>query len=461
MDYKEETIAAIATPIGIGGIGIIRISGHNAEDIARKIFRSKSQIKSFDSFRLYLGHIIDPESNLPIDEVLLSIMRAPFSYTREDVVEVNSHSGYTILSHILQIILRTGARLARPGEFTLRAFLNGRIDLTQAEAIIDLVNAKGDMSVRLATNQLVGGLKTKISEIRQVLIEILTEIECSIDFPDEESPKLTKLSLADRLNEKALKPIKQLIAAYTQRKIWHEGIAVVIAGRVNVGKSSILNRFLQEDRAIVTPIPGTTRDLLEYMVTIEGLPVKLVDTAGMRKVKGEVERKGVDLTNTQLGLADLTLLVIDRSRPLNKYDLHLLQKVDTTATIVVLNKIDLPAKLSDKKINTVFQRFPKVAVSALTGKEFNTLNEAIFNAVVSKKIDMFSAPIIPNLRHKTTLTNASMFLEKAFINLINGFPLEIVAEDLSWAKNAIDEITGNKTTEEILSNIFSKFCIGK
>lgn len=461
MDYKEETIAAIATPIGIGGIGIIRISGHTAEDIARKIFRSKSQIKSFDSFRLYLGHIIDPESNLPIDEVLLSIMRAPFSYTREDVVEVNSHSGYTILSHILQIILRTGARLARPGEFTLRAFLNGRIDLTQAEAIIDLVNAKGDMSVRLATNQLVGGLKTKISEIRQVLIEILTEIECSIDFPDEESPKLTKSHLADRLNEKVLKPIKQLIAAYTQRKIWHEGIAVVIAGRVNVGKSSILNRFLQEDRAIVTPIPGTTRDILEYMVTIEGLPVKLVDTAGMRKVKGEVERKGVDLTNTQLGLADLTLLVIDRSRPLNKYDLHLLQKVDTTATIVVLNKIDLPAKLSDKKINTVFQRFPKVAVSALTGKEFNTLNKAIFNTVVSKKIDMFSAPIIPNLRHKTTLTNASMFLEKAFINLINGFPLEIVAADLLWAKNALDEITGNKTTEEILSNIFSKFCIGK
>lgn len=461
MDYKEETIAAIATPIGIGGIGIIRISGHNAEDIARKIFRSKSQIKSFDSFRLYLGHIIDPESNLPIDEVLLSIMRAPFSYTREDVVEVNSHSGYAILSHMLQIILRTGARLARPGEFTLRAFLNGRIDLTQAEAIIDLVNAKGDMSVRLATNQLVGGLKTKISEIRQVLIEILTEIECSIDFPDEESPKLTKSHLADRLNEKVLKPIKQLIAAYTQRKIWHEGIAVVIAGRVNVGKSSILNRFLQEDRAIVTPIPGTTRDILEYMVTIEGLPVKLVDTAGMRKVKGEVERKGVDLTKTQLGLADLTLLVIDRSRPLNKYDLHLLQKVDTTATIVVLNKIDLPAKLSDKKINTVFQRFPKVAVSALTGKEFNTLNKAIFNTVVSKKIDMFSTPIIPNLRHKTTLTNASMFLEKAFINLINGFPLEIVAEDLSWAKNAIDEITGNKTTEEILSNIFSKFCIGK
>ena len=461
MDYKEETIAAIATPIGVGGIGIIRISGYNAENIARKIFRSKRPIKSFDSFRLYLGHIIDPKSNLPVDEVLLSIMHAPFSYTREDVVEVNSHSGYTILSHILQIILQAGARLAEPGEFTLRAFLNGRIDLTQAEAIIDLINAKGDMSMRLSVRQLVGGFKTRINEIRQVLIEILTEIECSIDFPDEKSLTLTKSHIKDRMDKKVLKPIKELLKAYTQRKIWHEGIAVVIVGRVNVGKSSILNRFLEEEKAIVTPIPGTTRDILEYMISVEGLPLKLVDTAGMRKVKGKVEKKGVDLTKTQLGLADLTLLVIDRSRPLNQYDLKLLQKVDKTTTIVVINKIDLPAKLSEKKINSVAKRFLKVSVSALTGEGFKRLNKAIFNKVVNKSIDMHPAPIIPNLRHKTALTNASVFLKKASINLIGGFPLEIVAADLSWAKNAIDEITGNKTTEEILNNIFSRFCLGK
>jgi tRNA modification GTPase len=461
MDYKEETIAAIATPIGVGGIGIIRISGYNAENIARKIFRSKSPIKSFDSFRLYLGHIIDPKSNLPVDEVLLSVMHAPFSYTREDVVEINSHSGYTILSYMLQIILQAGARLAKPGEFTLRAFLNGRIDLTQAEAIIDLINAKSDISMRLATGQLIGGLKTRINEIRQVLIEILADIECLIDFPDEGSPEVTKSYTADRLNKKVIKPIKKLIVAYTQRKIWHEGTAVVIVGKVNVGKSSILNRFLQEDRAIVTPIPGTTRDILEYTVTIEGLPLKLVDTAGMRKVRGEVERKGINLTNTQLGLADLTLLVIDRSRPFNEYDLTLYRKVDKGATIVIINKIDLPRKLSDKKIDAVFQRLPKVAVSALTGEGFETLHKAIFNKVVDRNIDMYPAPIVPNIRHKTTLTNASMFLEKASKNLIGGFPLEIVAADLLWAKNALDETTGNKTTEEILDNIFSKFCIGK
>ena len=218
---------------------------------------------------------------------------------------------------------------------------------------------------------------------------------------------------------------------------------------------------MEEEKAIVTPIPGTTRDILEYMISVEGLPLKLVDTAGMRKVKGKVEKKGVDLTKTQLGLADLTLLVIDRSRPLNQYDLKLLQKVDKTTTIVVINKIDLPAKLSEKKINSVAKRFLKVSVSALTGEGFKRLNKAIFNKVVNKSIDMHSAPIIPNLRHKTALTNASVFLKKASINLIGGFPLEIVAADLSWAKNAIDEITGNKTTEEILNNIFSRFCLGK
>ena len=461
MDYQEETIAAIATPIGVGGIGIIRVSGNNAENIARKIFRSKKPIKSFDSFRLYLGHIIDPKSNLPIDEVLLSIMHAPFSYTREDVVEINSHSGYTILSSILQIVLQAGARLAKPGEFTLRAFLNGRIDLTQAEAIIDLINAKGDKSMQLAASQLAGGFWTRIKEIRQVIVEILTEIEASIDFPDEEALVITRSHITDRINNKILKPIKEFIAAYTQRKIWHDGVVVVIAGRVNVGKSSILNRLLQEERAIVTSIPGTTRDSLEYMVNIEGVALKLVDTAGMRKVKGKVEKKGVDITKTQLTLADLTLLIIDRNRPLNQYDLNLLKEVNKKTTIVVINKIDLPPKLNEKKINSIFKRLSKVNVSALTGEGFKKLNKAIVNKIIDKKTDISPTSIIPNLRHKTTLTKAVNLLENASTNLISGLPLEIIAADLSWAKDAIDEITGNKTNEEILNNIFNRFCLGK
>jgi len=461
MDYNKETIAAIATPIGVGGIGIIKISGCNAKNIARKIFRSKRPIKSFDSFRLCLGHIIDPKSNLPLDEVLLSIMHAPFSYTREDVVEINSHSGYAILSRILQIILQAGARLAKPGEFTLRAFLNGRIDLTQAEAIIDLINAKGDMSVQLAASQLAGGLGARIKEIRGAIVEILARIDASIDFPDEKSTAITRSYIADHIRKKILKPIKGFIAAYTQRKIWHEGLAVVIVGRVNVGKSSILNRLLQEERAIVTPIPGTTRDILESMVNIEGLPLRLIDTAGIRKVKGKVEKKGVDLTKTQLSLADLTLLVIDRSRPLNQHDLDLLREIDKKTTIGVINKIDLPARLSEKKINSTFKYLPRVNISALTGEGFKELNRAILDKVMDKKIDVPPTPIVPNLRHKMASTKAAAFLEKASANLVNGFPLEIVAADLSWAKDAIDEVTGNKTSEEILNNIFSRFCLGK
>ena len=461
MDYNEKTIAAIATPIGIGGIGIIKISGRNAKNIAQKIFRPKRPIESFDSFRLCLGHIIDPKSNLPVDEVLLSIMHAPLSYTREDVVEVNSHSGYTILSRILQIILQAGARLAKPGEFTLRAFLNGRIDLTQAEAIIDLINAKGDMSVQLAASQLAGGLGTRIKEIRQVIVETLARINASIDFPDEESTAITRSYIAAHINKKILKPIKEFIAAYAQRKIWHEGIAVVIVGRVNVGKSSILNRLLQEERAIVTPIPGTTRDILECTVNIEGLLLRLIDTAGIRKVRGKVEKKGVDLTKTQLSLADLILFVIDRSRPLNQHDLELLREIDKKTTIGVINKIDLPARLKEKKINSTLEYLPRVNISALTGEGFKELNKAIFTKVMDKKIDTSPAPIIPNLRHKMALTKAAEFIEDASRNLIDGFPLETVAADLSWAKDAVDEITGDKSNEEILSEIFSRFCIGK
>ena len=461
MDYKEETIAAIATPIGVGGIGIIRISGYTAENIARKVFQSKRPIKSFESFRLYLGHIIDPKSRLPVDEVLLSVMRAPLSYTREDVVEINSHSGYTILSTILQIILQAGARLARPGEFTLRAFLNGRIDLTQAEAIVDLINAKGDMSVTLAACQLAGGFKKRVARIRQGIIEILARIEVSIDFPDEEPTVIERSRLADQIHKDILKPIRELIGAFSQRKIWHEGVTVVIVGRVNVGKSSILNRLLQEERAIVTPIPGTTRDALECMVTIQGLPVKLVDTAGIRKVKGKIEKKGVDLTKAQLALSDITLLVIDRSRPLNQYDLNLIQAVDNKTAIAVINKIDLPVKLGEKKIHSIQKHLATVEVSALTGEGFKNLTQAIIERIMDKKVDLSPPPILPNLRHKMLLSKAGTFLRNASTNIRRNAPFELVAADLLWAKDAIDEITGNKTNEEILDTIFSNFCLGK
>ena len=461
MYYQKETIAAIATPIGLGGIGIIRISGDNAENIAHGIFKPKQPVKSFKSFRLYLGHIIDPDSHLPIDEVLLSIMRAPFSYTRENVVEINSHSGHLILFNILNLVLQSGARLAKPGEFTLRAFLNGRIDLTQAEAIIDLINAKGDMSVRLAANQLGGRFCREIKEVRDKIVEMLSQIEASIDFPDEESIITNRSQLSDSINKDVIGPLQEFISAHSQGKIWQEGSMVVITGRVNVGKSSILNRFLNEERAIVTPIPGTTRDVLEYMVNVNGLPLRFIDTAGMRKIKGKIEKKGVELAKIQISSADLILLVIDINRRLNQYDFNLLERVNRKNTIVVINKIDLPEKLSEKKINDLFKDFPKVYISALTGEGFQDLNKAIFDKIMGDKKDISPAAIIPNLRQKTLLEKAAGFLKNALENLANGFPLELVATDLLEAAHSIDEVTGDKTNEEVLDTIFSRFCVGK
>ena len=461
MDYKNETIAAIATPVGIGGIGIIKISGKLAAGIAQKVFRPKHPTKSFDNFRLYLGHIIDPNSGLPVDEVLISIMRGPLSYTREDVLEINSHSGYTILSKVLQIVLQSGARLAQPGEFTLRAFLNGRIDLTQAEAIVDLINAKSETSLHLAANQLSGGFLTRLDEIRTKLIEILVEIEASVDFPDEQHTRINRQHIAERIRAAILDPTGELISAYSQRRVWHEGITVVIAGRVNVGKSSIFNRLLQKEQALVTPIPGTTRDNLECGIAIKGIPIRLVDTAGIRKVRGVVEKKGVGLTKARLASADLILLVIDRSRALNQYDLDALRKADKKAVIVAVNKIDLPRKASEKKIETAFGSLPRVYISALTGEGFNELTNTIYTFIMSSTTVISSTSIIPNLRHTIALQQAGDHLERALRNIMDNLPLEIVATDLVWARNSIDEITGSKINEEVIDGIFKRFCLGK
>jgi tRNA modification GTPase len=461
MDYKNETIAAIATPVGVGGIGIIKISGKLAEGIAQRVFQPNRPIKSLDNFRLYLGHIIDPDAGVPIDEVLLSIMRGPLSYTREDVVEINSHSGYAVLSRILQIILQSGARLAQPGEFTLRAFLNGRIDLTQAEAVVDLINAKSEASLHLAAHQLAGSLLTRIEEIRRGLIEILVDIEACIDFPDEQPTRIDRQRMGDRIYAAILKPIKALISAYPQRKIWHEGLGLAIVGRVNVGKSSVFNRLIQKERALVTPIPGTTRDIVECGTSIKGIPVRLMDTAGMRKARGMVEKRGLSLTESCLASSDIILLVIDRSRPLNRYDLDPLTRATERNSIVVINKIDLPQKVSEKRLESAFKGLQRVHVSALTGEGFSNLTNAIHKFIMNKASVGPSAPIVPNLRQALALQQVSDYLEEAVRNVTNGLPLEIVASDLTWAKGSIDEITGQKINEEVIHGIFTKFCLGK
>lgn len=458
---NRDTIAAVATPVGQAGIGIVRMSGPLAQEIAKKVFRAKRPVASFQTHRLYLGHLIDPETDHPLDEVLVSFMKAPNTYTREDVVEINSHSGHLLLARILQIILHQGARLANPGEFTFRAFVNGRIDLTQAEAIVDLINAQSERGLQLASQQVKGKFRHDINELRQRTLEILAHVEVAIDFPDEEAYLLSREEAGHKIKNELLEPVKKMIDAHGQRKIWVEGVPTVIVGRVNAGKSSLLNRLLNEERAIVTPIPGTTRDVIESTLYIDGLPLRLMDTAGFRKVRGKLERIGMDLTEKKLLDADLILIIIDQSRPLNQDDLEVITKSEGKKALVVINKIDLPSKIDKTSLTRTLGDFPSVSISALTGEGIDRLRKAICDLVLAGEGDMGAAQIAPNLRHREALMEASLNFRGAASSARKGLPWEIVAMDLHAGVRALGEITGETTNDEVLDKIFSQFCLGK
>ena len=312
----EDTIASIATPIGAGGIGIIKISGPEAWAIGRRLFDQSAFLETIQSHHLYHGHIVDSKTEKTVDEVLVSFMRAPSTYTREDVVEINCHSGFAVLDRILGLVIRAGARLAEPGEFTRRAFLNGRIDLTQAEAVLDLINSKTRRSLDLASEHLRGGLQTIITELRGHLLDILAMLEAAIDFPDEDLEILAGEHLAVRFRQQVRDPISELLEHYEDGRILREGLAVIIAGKPNVGKSSLLNKLLRTNRALVTPVPGTTRDVIEESFSLRGIPLRLMDTAGLRQAEELVEKLGMEFTRERLAQADLVLFLLDRSTPL-------------------------------------------------------------------------------------------------------------------------------------------------
>ena len=461
MRSDDDTITAIATPVGPAGIGIIRISGPRSYDIAAKLFRPKKPAGEIQSHRLYLGHLHDPLSGHMIDEVLLSFMKAPHSYTREDVIEINSHSGYLLLSRILKLILDQGARLARPGEFTLRAFLNGRIDLTQAEAVIDLINSQSEKGLHLASRQIHGSFRKEIESLRQKAVEILAHAEVAIDFPEEDAGIISRDDAVTRIEEGLIKPVEALLKAHDRKRIWVDGINTVIVGRVNAGKSSLLNRLLNEQRAIVTPVPGTTRDIIESTITIEGIPLRLMDTAGFREVKDEVERIGVDLTEQKLAEADFLLVVIDRSRPLNRDDLNIFTQSQGKKGLIVINKIDLPDRLGMEAENERFSRFPIVRISALTGQGLDDLRRAVVECLLEGDIDMTTSHATANLRHRQALTDAARFFKSAGRSAGEDAPMEIVALELKSGLDALGEIIGETATEDILDSIFSRFCLGK
>jgi tRNA modification GTPase len=457
----DDTIAAIATPAGVGGIGIVKISGPGAWAIGSRLAPACGSLQEIESHRLYHGHIVDPETGRTVDEVLISFMRAPTTYTRQDVVEINCHSGLAVVHAILELVLRTGARPADPGEFTRRAFLNGRIDLTQAEAVLDLINSRTKRSLDLASEHLTGGLHRIISEARARLLEMQATVEASIDFPEHDLGPVRTDELASHLRKQVCDPIARLLASYEDGRILREGLAVTIAGKPNVGKSSLLNALLDSDRAIVTPIPGTTRDLIEESLSLRGIPLRLVDTAGLGRADNLVERLGMELTRTRLAAADLVLFVLDRSDSLTPEDWQIYEEINRKPRLLLLNKMDLDPHPDFASLRERFPEENPLEISALYGYGIEELKDAVFHLILGHRPATRNSMVAPNLRQKNVLEQTQRAAERALELLNSQGPAELVALEFREALGHLGEITGLTTSEDVLDQIFGKFCVGK
>lgn len=454
--YVRDTIAAISTPVGEGGVGIVRISGPASLQIARNIFRAKSN-GGLKSHRFSYGEVVQPESGDVVDESMAVYMKAPNSYTREDVVEIQCHGGTLVVSRILSLVIAQGARLAEPGEFTKRAFLNGRIDLVQAEAIMDVISSRTDASLTLAQHQREGLLSKRISVVKEGILYALAYVEALIDFPEDDVDVAVETDVLGRV-QPALAELEALIEGFDEGRVLRDGVSVVIAGKPNVGKSSLLNTLLKEKRAIVTSVPGTTRDLIEEVLNINGLPVKLLDTAGIRESEDQVEQEGVRLTLDRIPKADLVLFVLDGSGDFTDEDEAILKAIGSKTMIVVRNKSDLPAKAglpADLVADTV-------DISTVTGAGIPELRNAIAAAFThGKAIDSREFVAVSKARHRDALLKARESLQRFVINLEAGLNMELLPIDLRDALDAVGDVTGETTADDVLDRIFSSFCIGK
>jgi tRNA modification GTPase len=451
--YKEDTIAAIATPAGEGGVAIVRLSGPDAERISHEVFsRNAGKNGCLRSHTLHHGIIRNPHTDQVLDEVLLAIMRKPRSYTGEDVVEIHCHGGPFVARAILEVVLSRGARHADPGEFTKRAFFNGRMDLVQAEGVLDLIRARTTEGMRVALEQVRGGLSKWVGELREELIDILVQVEAAIDFPEEEIELLKRADLIAKIKALASK-IKVIIGTYDWGRLFREGARVCIVGRPNVGKSSLLNALLGEERVIVTPVPGTTRDVIEESISLAGLPVVLWDTAGVRESEDEIEKLGVERTLKHLEKADAALVVLDGSLELSEEDEMILASTKSKKHLIVINKYDLPQQLKLKAgIRTI-------RVSARTGDGLDALRSTLREILVD--IDSTPEVVLTNLRHKASLERSRGSLEMSADALRAGLSSELIAVDLQEAKEALEEVIGVVSNDIILERIFSNFCMGK
>lgn len=457
---EDITIAAISTPPGAGGIGIVRISGSLAKEVLIKLFTPRDSHCSFQSHRLYYGHIHDPASDKIIDEVLAVYMASPHTYTREDVVEIHCHGSHIVLQNVLELILSLGVVLAQPGEFTKRAFLNGRIDLTRAEAVIDILSAKTRKGVDLAQEQLSGALFNRIDPIRSALTNAKAVIEVAIDFPDEDIEIVDHTELINQLLQDVLQPLEKLLASADGGRLYRDGVSMVIAGAPNVGKSSLLNTILQEDRALVTSIPGTTRDSIEEIVDIGGVPVRIIDTAGIRENAGEVEELGILRAKELINSADLVLFIVDGSLGLQKEDVALFQEVAHKPVIGVVNKSDLTSEMTIDLSQLPGIR-EKVIISAKMHTGIDSLKSSIFREITRGAEQWDEEGCAPNLRHKIALEVAVRATSHLIETLRNAMTYDLVAVDLQECLDSLTDIVGETTTEDVLDVIFEQFCLGK
>lgn len=459
MDF--DTITSISTPMGEGAIGIVRLSGPEAVEIGDKLYKGKKKLKDVPSHTINYGHIIDPETHEVVEEVMISVLRAPKTFTREDIIEINCHGGILTINRILELTMTHGARMAEPGEYTKRAFLNGRIDLSQAEAVMDFIRSKTDRASKVAMNQIEGRLSDLIKQQRQSILEILAQVEVNIDYPeyDDVEDATTEFLLAQ--SKKIKNEIDQLLETGTQGKIMREGLSTVIVGKPNVGKSSMLNNLIQDNKAIVTEVAGTTRDVLEEYVNVRGVPLRLVDTAGIRDTEDIVEKIGVERSRKALSEADLILFVLNNNEPLTEEDRTLYEVIKNEDAIVIVNKTDLERRLDIEEVKTMIGDTPLIQTSMLKQEGIDELELQIRDLFFGGEVQNQDMTYVSNSRHISLLKQARQTIQDAIDAAEAGIPMDMVQIDLTRTWEILGEIIGESASDELINQLFSQFCLGK
>ncbi|WP_434121792.1 tRNA uridine-5-carboxymethylaminomethyl(34) synthesis GTPase MnmE [Salinicoccus roseus] len=456
-----DTISSISTPVGEGAIAIVRLSGVDAVEIADRLYKGAKPLEAVDSHTINYGHIVDPGTGETVEEVMVAIMRAPRTYTREDIVEINCHGGVHTINRVLQLTLKHGARMAEPGEFTKRAFLNGRIDLSQAEGVMDFIRSKTTEASKVANQQMQGRLKAHVEGLRQSILNILAQVEVNIDYPEYDDVEEATTSFLEEEAQKVNDEIRKLLKSSAQGKILREGLSTVIVGKPNVGKSSLLNYLIQDNKAIVTDVAGTTRDILEEYVNVNGIPLKLIDTAGIRDTDDIVEKIGVERSRQALKEAELILYVLNNNEPLTDEDIEILDSMADQNVINIVNKLDLEPKLDVEDLQKRYPDMPVVRTSIINGTGVDDLEDRIASLFFEGEIQSVDSTYVSNNRHIHLLEQAADAISDAIESAGMDVPVDIVQIDLVKTWELLGEVIGEDVSEQLIDQLFSQFCLGK